>query len=124
MTAYYFSCCIPGSSKDLCRPLMVKNNQCGTIPFPVLDVLQNYQDTFPFVKDDKTGNIKYVTVSDQLITADQRTQAIDIIVKQFREKKVFVTLDGWRDEVIFDSTDLSCINMGCLICCMLSGVSS
>jgi len=89
----------PGSSKDLCRPLMVKNNQCGTIPFPVLDVLQNYQDTFPFVKDDKTGNIKYVTVNDQLITADQRTQAIDIIIKQFREKKLFVTLNGWRDEV-------------------------
>ena len=102
---------------------MVKNNQCGTIPFPVLDVLQNYQDTFPFVKDDKTGNIKYVTVNDQLITADQRTQAIDIIIKQFREKKLFVTLNGWRDEVIINSADLLCIGMGCLVSCMLSRFS-
>ena len=68
------------------------------IPFPVLDALQNYQDTFPFVKDEKTGNIRYVTVSDQLITAEQRTQAVDAVVKQFREKNMFVTLNGWRDE--------------------------
>ena len=79
---------------------MIKNNQCGTIPFPVLDALQSYQDTFPFVKDEKTGNIKHVTINEKLITADQRTQAIDTIVKQFREKNLFVTLNGWRDEVI------------------------
>ena len=78
---------------------MVKNIQCGTIPFPVLTALQGYQDTFPFVKDEKTGNIKYVTVNDGLITAEQRTQAIDTVVKQFREKNMFVTLNGWRDEV-------------------------
>ena len=89
-----------GSSKDLCRPLMVKNTHCGIVPFPVLDALQNYQDTFPFVKDDKTGNIKFVTINDQYRTAEQRSLAVDHVVKEFRDKNMFATLNGWRDEVI------------------------
>ncbi|XP_065058969.1 uncharacterized protein LOC135686629 [Rhopilema esculentum] len=89
----------PGSSKDLCRPFMVKNVQCGMIPLAVLDVLQNHQDIFHFVKDEKNDNIKFVTLSGKLKTADQRTNAVNTLVREFREKNMFTTLNGWRDEL-------------------------
>lgn len=78
---------------------MVKNIECGIIPFPVLNALQDYQETFPFVKDEKTGNIKYVMVNDQLKTAEQRTQSVAAVIKELREKELFASLHGWRDEV-------------------------
>ena len=78
---------------------MIKNMQCGMIPLPVLSELQSNQETFQFEKDEKTGNIKFVTINEQLTTAEQRTQAVDRIIREFREKKLFATLNGWRDEV-------------------------
>ena len=78
---------------------MVKNVQCGMIPLAVLDVLQNHQDIFRFVKDEKNDNIKFVTLNGKLKTADQRTNAVNTLVREFREKNIFTTLTGWRDEV-------------------------
>ena len=78
---------------------MVKGLQCGIISLPVLSELQLYQDTFKFIKEEPSKNIKSVMLANHLRTTEERTQAVGLVIQQIKEKKCFATLDGWRDEV-------------------------
>ncbi len=77
----------------------MKGIECGIIPLAVITELQLHQDVFNFVKDETTENIKYITLAENLQTVDERTTAVGNVLQQLREKPVFSTLNGWRDEV-------------------------
>eukprot|EP00794_Sanderia_malayensis_P007038 gene7038-7827_t len=87
-----------GSTKEW-RPFKVNGCQCGFVPLKVINELQDHPDVFTLVKDEKTENIKYVTIAETLRSADERSVAVQNVLQQIREKNVFASLNGWRDEL-------------------------
>ncbi len=78
---------------------MVNGTKCGMIPIAVLNELQSYQQVFPFIYNDSTGDVEYVTITEQFKTAKERSMAVNDFMVKLKEKNLFPVLDGWRNEV-------------------------
>ena len=89
-----------GSSKLLCKPFLVDGVQVGYITPTVLTHLYNYNDVFATVLG-KDGEVCALTLTQQLKTFDERAQEVHKVMRDLREKDIFSSLRGWRDEAGF-----------------------
>ncbi|XP_031570670.1 uncharacterized protein YJR142W-like [Actinia tenebrosa] len=86
-----------GSSEYDCKPFIVDGCRVGTIPPFVLPHLENYPAVFKLVKSEDNC-IEHVTFAPKLKTFDERSKKIEEVLQEFRQKDLFVTLKGWRNE--------------------------
>ncbi|XP_068718299.1 uncharacterized protein [Montipora capricornis] len=88
----------PGSSKLSCKPFIVDGTQVGYISQHVSTFLSSYGNVFFTVKKDN-GEILHMTLNPEIKTFAERTEIIAEVMVDLRQKDVFGTLRGWRDEM-------------------------
>lgn len=108
-----------GILKGDCRPFLVDGKQVGLIRPDVFDQLLQYPEVFLYRESDVDGRVsnrllhRFVPVqSASLITIkglielnpafrdyNERTQRVEEVLKELKDKDVFVALRGWRNEV-------------------------
>lgn len=81
------------------KPFVLDSQCVGRIPPNVVEQLRNYPQTFQ-LEMDNAGCITNVSLNEKLITFEDRTKAVDAVMKDLRDKNVFPCLNGWRDEVM------------------------
>ena len=86
-----------GSSKLSCQPFLVDNVQVGYISPNVSSYLSSYSDVFCKVKSNN-GKIVQMTLNPEIKTFEKRTERVAEVMMELRQKDVFSTLIGWRDE--------------------------
>ena len=72
----------------------------GLLTKDVTESLKNYPDVFEFRKADTIFNKEYVALCDKYSTFNQRTEAVEQVVKDLKKKNAHISLQGWRNEVI------------------------
>jgi len=72
-------------------PLLVGDCQVGLVSPSVTTHLSHYPNVFN-VTD------KSVTLSDSLVTVEDRNEGVDRVLCDLREKNIFLALNGWRNE--------------------------
>ncbi|XP_013384003.1 uncharacterized protein YJR142W isoform X1 [Lingula anatina] len=85
------------SSRKECRPFFIENKQVGLIRPDILAHLKPYTDVFHIPYSQGNDNIK-VHLNPSLQTFEERSEAVEKVLLDLREKDVFKTLRGWRDE--------------------------
>lgn len=88
---------IAGLYKGECRPFVVDGLQVGVVRPDILKELLKYPEIFVF--REKAEN-RIVELNPAYRDYNERSEQVDRILRQFRKDNVFVTLKGWRDEVI------------------------
>ncbi|XP_078393233.1 thiamine pyrophosphokinase 2 [Cetorhinus maximus] len=83
-----------GSSKDLCKPFCVASHEVGVVQPRLFPLLSRYPEVFR-VTDDAQGRVE---LSSHLTTYEQRSGAIEGILEEWREEKLFNCLGKWRNE--------------------------
>ncbi|XP_073977038.1 uncharacterized protein [Rhodnius prolixus] len=91
--AKQFNCFyLEGSSNgESCLPFIVGSEQVGVVRPKVASILAHYPDVFQV-------NSGYITLVPSLDGYDKRTKAVDAVLRDCKEKGVFLALRGWRDE--------------------------
>lgn len=89
-----------GLSKGDCRPFVVNGKQVGLVRPDVYEQLIKYSEVF-CIKEPHDGQPAVVELNPAYRDYTERSENVDRILKAFRESGIFVTLKGWRDEVIF-----------------------
>lgn len=77
-----------------CRPFIVCGKQVGLMQPRVIEAALRHPDVFV---TDSTGAI---WLNPSLKTYDERSSVMNRVLSQWKEEALFVTLKGWRDEVI------------------------
>lgn len=72
-------------------PFICENDQVGLISPQVLDQLRGYPQVFDITKES-------VVLSSRLTSYDERSSALEKVLKDLQSKNMFVALNGWRDE--------------------------
>ena len=72
-------------------PFICENDQVGLISPQVLDQLRGYPQVFNITKES-------VALSSKLTSYDERSEALEQVLKDLQSKNMFVALNGWRDE--------------------------
>ncbi|XP_058030039.1 uncharacterized protein LOC131193636 isoform X1 [Ahaetulla prasina] len=86
-----------GSFKALCLPFMVAGQQVGYVPPAVAKCLHQYPTVFSVSQGDKAPS--RVELNKQLTSCDQRTAAVQRVLKELKAQQAFPCLKGWRDEM-------------------------
>ncbi|KAG8129749.1 hypothetical protein E2320_016459 [Naja naja] len=86
-----------GSSKALCFPFMVAGQQVGYVPPAVAKCLHQYPTVFSVSQRDEA--LPHVELNEQLTSCDQRTAAVQRVLKELKAQQAFPCLKGWRDEM-------------------------
>ncbi|OWF55738.1 nudix hydrolase 20, chloroplastic-like [Mizuhopecten yessoensis] len=91
---------LPGSSRSECRPFLVGNRQVGLIHQDVWNHLLHYPDVFVVsaLEESKTSNRNSLTLNAEYKTAAERSDAVAKVLEDLRQKDIFISLKGWRDE--------------------------
>ena len=89
--------CIAGSSKLYCKPFLVDGVQVGYIAPCTSNYLSTYSDVFVMVMG-SDGEVVHVTLNPEINTFTERTKKVAEVMMDLRQKDVFSTLRGWRDE--------------------------
>lgn len=92
-----------GSSWEECLGLYVEKVQVGVVRKDIVEKLVQFPDIFEVVKADSEGNEKPpgVYLSQYLLLPEDRTKALDHVMRVLRQQDELVALRGWRDEVWF-----------------------
>lgn len=114
----------PGSSKSSCKPFIVDGIQVGYISPHISSHLSAYSSVF-VISAASDGEICHVTLNPEIKTFTERTEKVAEVMLDLREKDLFSTLRGWRDEMYpvmatFDSK--SCFMMERSATCLLGTV--
>lgn len=89
-------CCLSnysGLQRKECRAFIVDGIQVGLVRATVTVELSRYPNIF-------IVNPNSVTLNPAFRDYDERSAHIDFVLKDMKDKKLFVTLKGWRDEVL------------------------
>jgi hypothetical protein len=76
-----------------CKPLIIDGYRVGLITPTVFQKLVEYPDVFACSDED-------VRLAPHLKDYESRSNAINVVLENFKAQDTFVTLKGWRDEVI------------------------
>uniref|UniRef100_V9L4U2 Nudix hydrolase 20, chloroplastic-like protein n=1 Tax=Callorhinchus milii TaxID=7868 RepID=V9L4U2_CALMI len=98
-----------GSIKCLCKPFYVGGQRVGSVPPGVLPHLGRYPGVF--LVDE---GLSRVELSSGLGGYSERSEALDVVLREWKEEKLFDCLEGWRDEkyeVMGRSCDPPLMNM-------------
>ena len=95
---YVTALIVAGSSKLSCKPFIVDGVQVGYISPHVSCYLRAYNHVFVVVEGPTDGEILHVTLSPEIKTFTERTSKVAEVMMDLRQKDVFSTLKGWRDE--------------------------
>lgn len=76
-----------------CKPLIVDGYKIGIITQEVFEKLKEYPDVFNCSEAD-------VKLLDELDDYESRYQALDRVLRDMKSQNMFVTLKGWRNEVL------------------------
>lgn len=82
-----------GLQKKECRAFIVDGIQVGLVQATVTIELSRYPNVF-------IVNPNSVTLNPAFRDYDERSANIESVLKEMKEKKLFITLKGWRDEVL------------------------
>lgn len=86
-----------------CKPFFVENKQVGLIRPDFLTHLKHYIEELQTVEEDsyadKHGKKPGVHLSTKYHSYKERTEAINGLLENLREKDVILALRGWRNEV-------------------------
>ncbi|XP_061470401.1 uncharacterized protein LOC133379328 isoform X2 [Rhineura floridana] len=85
------------SSKALCLPFMVAGQQVGHVPPSVVKYLCQYPDVFSVSRGDDASAC--VELNTQLVSYEQRTAAVQGVLKKLKEQQAFPCLKEWREEL-------------------------
>lgn len=96
MFSFYTFYFVLGYFKDDCRPFIVDGLQVGLIRPDIVKELYRFPEVF-LINDKDKGKI--VELNPAFRNYNERSEQVDRVLRQFREDNVFVTLNGWRDEV-------------------------
>uniref|UniRef100_A0A8D0DLH0 Nudix hydrolase domain-containing protein n=1 Tax=Salvator merianae TaxID=96440 RepID=A0A8D0DLH0_SALMN len=86
-----------GSSKTLCLPFMVAGQQVGHVPKHVADCLHQYPAVFSVSQAEEAP--AYMELNKKLTSYEQRTAAVQGLLKELRALQAFPCLKEWRDEL-------------------------
>ncbi|XP_033728823.1 nudix hydrolase 24, chloroplastic-like [Pecten maximus] len=89
---------LPGSSRPECHTFLVHSCQVGLIQPDVWKHLINYPDVFVISGSDELTSRKSLSIKDTFKTANERTAAVAKVLEDLRQKDVFLSLRGWRNE--------------------------
>uniref|UniRef100_UPI00398E9798 thiamin pyrophosphokinase 2 n=1 Tax=Pristiophorus japonicus TaxID=55135 RepID=UPI00398E9798 len=81
-----------GSSKALCKPFYVAGQQVGVVQPQLFPHLSKYPGVFQLAPSG------HVELGSQLSSYEQRSAALERVLADWREQKLFRCLSGWRDE--------------------------
>ncbi|EDV23949.1 uncharacterized protein TRIADDRAFT_26202 [Trichoplax adhaerens] len=87
-----------GSTRPSSKPFTLDGQCIGRIPPYVLQQLHHHKNVFQLEMDD-SENITRITLHDRLKSFDERTKAVDEVMKDWRDNHVFPVLEGWRNEM-------------------------
>lgn len=90
LTISFYEC--SGLQKKECRAFIVDGIQVGLVRAAVTVELSRYPNVF-------IVNPNSVTLNPAFRNYDERSTNIESVLKDLKDKKLFVTLKGWRDEV-------------------------
>lgn len=68
----------------------------GIIRSDIWKHLQHYPSVFQYDRGSQS-----VTLNPDWRTYEERSEKLDAILRKLKTKRIFSTLDGWRDEVLF-----------------------
>lgn len=86
-------CEYPGLQKKECRAFIVDGIQVGLVRATVMSELSRYPNVF-------IVNPNSVTLNPAFRDYDERSENVESVLKDMKDKKLFITLKGWRDEVL------------------------
>ncbi|XP_078064309.1 thiamine pyrophosphokinase 2 isoform X2 [Mustelus asterias] len=84
-----------GSSKPLCKKFVVEGQEVGVVQPRLIPLLSRYPEVFQ-VSDGDGGQVE---LSRRLSNYQQRSDAIEQILGEWRSEKLFDCLGKWRNEV-------------------------
>lgn len=87
-----------GLPKGDCKPFIVDGRQVGLIRPDVFKHLNKYPEVF-CIRDVESLNAA-VELNPAFRDYNERSEHVDKILRQFKADGTFVTLKGWREEVI------------------------
>ncbi|XP_066469358.1 uncharacterized protein [Tiliqua scincoides] len=87
----------PGSSKARCLPFLVAGQQVGHVSQSVAKCLQHYPAVFSVFQADEASAC--IELNKQLVSFEQRTSAVQGVLKELREQQAFPCLKEWREEL-------------------------
>ena len=79
---------------------MIGGKQVGLIRPDTLVYLKDYPTVFNMKTHHETDELERVELCSELRTFDERSTALEKVLHDLRQKEVFCSLDGWRDEVM------------------------
>lgn len=82
-----------GWQKKECRAFIVDGVQVGLVRAAVTAELSRYPNVF-------IVNPNSVTLNPAFRNYDERSANVESVLKDMKDKKLFITLKGWRDEVL------------------------
>lgn len=88
-----FVCMCSGLQKKECRAFIVDGIQVGLVRAAVTIELSRYPNVF-------IVNPNSVILNPAFRNYDERSANIESVLKDLKDKKLFITLKGWRDEVL------------------------
>ncbi|RDD44191.1 Nudix hydrolase 20, chloroplastic [Trichoplax sp. H2] len=88
---------LESSTRPSSKPFTLDGQCIGRIPPYVLQQLHHHKNVFQLEMDD-SENITRITLHDRLKSFDERTKAVDEVMKDWRDNHVFPVLEGWRNE--------------------------
>nr|XP_056705869.1 uncharacterized protein LOC130477814 [Euleptes europaea] len=86
-----------GSPKALCLPFVVAGLQVGHVPHSVARRLHQYPAVFSVSQGDEAPAC--LELNKQLVSFEERTAAVQGVLKQLREQEAFPCLKEWREEL-------------------------
>ena len=91
-----------GPNEGDCKSFYICGEQVGIIRSDIWKHLQHYSSVFQY-----DGRSQSVTLNPDWRTYEERSEKLDAVLRELRMKRIFSTLDGWRDEVLF-SVSIKC----------------
>ena len=79
---------------------MLDDCQIGLVSPDVIKELSKFKDIFIIAKDLLSGKSKFVTFALSLKERKDRSQKMACVLRDLKDREVFTTLAGWRNEVI------------------------
>lgn len=100
--------CLPELSKKQCHPFIVDGQLVGLIRPDIYKHLLDYKDVFTFhpappatapLQPQDDYRVGSVELGRHFQTYEDRSNVVDRVLRDLREKRGLVALKGWRDEV-------------------------
>ena len=80
-------------------PFYISDCQVGILPLTVANILKKYPHVFEIQKPNKICSKEHVKLKDKYKSFDERTAAVENVVRDMARNDAHVSLKGWRNEV-------------------------